>query len=558
MSTAPGQQKMTREQYRKHQELDAARKAGTAPAEIDEEGNMINPHIPQYISQAPWYIADGKAGLKHQRAQKEEVKTGMDVWHHRGTRVKGPAPAKFRKGACENCGAMTHKKKDCMERPRTKGAKWTGDDLQKDEVIVNLDGLEFEVKRDRWNGYDNDDYKEVVDEFARVDRMKLDIKAKEVADEMKQTTGDDDEDDVQMEPDSEMIGYTEGASMPGQTFDAKKRITVRNLRIREDTAKYLRNLDTKSAHYDPKTRSMRGNPYAGTGKIAEEREYVPENFVRYTGDAKKVAQMQLFAWNKSDIGEDVHVQALPTATEKLLNTEKRYMDDVKDKEQQTIIDKYGGAKYLNAPPQELLLGQSESYVEYDRSGNIVKGQEKAIPKTKYVEDVLPNNHRAVWGSYWCDGQWGFSCCHSTVYHSYCVGEAGKRAKLLSRDASSLLNENVDSRKNNDDKFKKPLSLMEEHAQKNAKEKKGKSKEEKGKDKKDEVDKEENPKARMKRIKKILEREEQRERRETTGDERKRKYNSFQGNRMDDVTEEEMEAWKIKKAKADDPMAQFTS
>ena len=37
-------------------------------------------------------------------------------------------------------------------------------------------------------------------------------------------------------------------------------MSVRNLRIREDTAKYLRNLDVNSAHYDPKTRSMRANP----------------------------------------------------------------------------------------------------------------------------------------------------------------------------------------------------------------------------------------------------------------------------------------------------------
>jgi pre-mRNA-processing factor SLU7 len=43
-------------------------------------------------------------------------------------------------------------------------------------------------------------------------------------------------------------------------MDTKTRITVRNLRIREDTAKYLINLDPSSAYYDPKTRSMRDNP----------------------------------------------------------------------------------------------------------------------------------------------------------------------------------------------------------------------------------------------------------------------------------------------------------
>lgn len=36
--------------------------------------------------------------------------------------------------------------------------------------------------------------------------------------------------------------------------------------IREDTAKYLRNLDPKSAYYDPKTRSMREDPYRDAPK----------------------------------------------------------------------------------------------------------------------------------------------------------------------------------------------------------------------------------------------------------------------------------------------------
>jgi pre-mRNA-processing factor SLU7 len=54
--------------------------------------------------------------------------------------------------------------------------------------------------------------------------------------------------------------YADAADAVGQKLDTKTRITVRNLRIREDTAKYLINLDPSSAYYDPKTRSMRDNP----------------------------------------------------------------------------------------------------------------------------------------------------------------------------------------------------------------------------------------------------------------------------------------------------------
>ena len=42
--------------------------------------------------------------------------------------------------------------------------------------------------------------------------------------------------------------------------DPKVRTDVRNLRQREDTAKYLRNLDPNSGHYDGKSRIMKDNP----------------------------------------------------------------------------------------------------------------------------------------------------------------------------------------------------------------------------------------------------------------------------------------------------------
>jgi len=46
--------------------------------------------------------------------------------------------------------------------------------------------------------------------------------------------GDDDDDDEDK--------YADDMAMPGQKFETKQRITVRNLRIREDTAKVCRPL----------------------------------------------------------------------------------------------------------------------------------------------------------------------------------------------------------------------------------------------------------------------------------------------------------------------------
>ncbi|CDY08991.1 BnaC01g31000D [Brassica napus] len=88
----------SREEHRKQQELEEARKAGLAPAEMDEDGKEINPHIPQYMSSAPWYLNADKPSLKHQRKWKVDPNYTKS-WYDRG--AKTFQADKYRKGACE-------------------------------------------------------------------------------------------------------------------------------------------------------------------------------------------------------------------------------------------------------------------------------------------------------------------------------------------------------------------------------------------------------------------------------------------------------------------------
>ena len=137
--------RQNRDDYRKAMELEEARKAGLAPAALDEEGREINPHIPQYMSSAPWYLNSQHPSLKHQKNWKGKGGAAGE-WYSRGEKTF--QATKFRPGACANCGALTHDAKLCTERPRKVGARFTSKHIAADERVEELT-LDFDGKRDR-------------------------------------------------------------------------------------------------------------------------------------------------------------------------------------------------------------------------------------------------------------------------------------------------------------------------------------------------------------------------------------------------------------------------
>ena len=181
--------------------------------------------IPGFVSKTPWYL------------QQQEAKEGGDEFSHQRTKTVKPAmesssisiakgslgdvKTRFVAGACENCGSTSHKRKDCLERPRKMLAKFSGEKLASDDIRPDneTDRTSFEAKRDRWRGFVPSDVGDVtVDAPAPVKKP------------------------------------TDDSEIPGP------------IRDRKDTVKYLLNMDDESKVYDPKSRSLINSAASGFDK----------------------------------------------------------------------------------------------------------------------------------------------------------------------------------------------------------------------------------------------------------------------------------------------------
>ncbi|GAB4821179.1 hypothetical protein N2152v2_008225 [Parachlorella kessleri] len=567
-------------------EADAAagRMEAAATAECPAAASVCVAACKCALASAPWYLNQDKPGLKHQKNWKDEVKDAK-TWYDRGAKVF--QANKWRKGACENCGSMAHKTRECMERPRTKGARFTHKNIAADEKVEDIELATWDAKRDRWNGYNPDEWAKQADRFEKVAEMRQEIRRRELLEgqdgedsaaaaapaggegaagavdgELAKEEDKVDEADVTEVVSSSWGGAEQVVWQAGRRIikgvlvgveicfaKVEKRVrtagggatmSVRNLRIREDTAKYLLNLDTNSAYYDPKSRSMREDPNPQTEDA--KRIYQGETFERGTGEVKGFGALNLFAVTAFEKGQDVHMQAMPSQAELAFRQFKQRKESAAQNSKASVAERYGDGGAQALPEDLKALAQTEAYVEYDAAGRVIKGQEVKA-RSRYEEDVYINNHTSVWGSWWHEGQWGYACCHSTVKNSYCTGQVGTEAAA---EAAEQLQRNLES------KMEERQAAAEEAA--------AEGKRLEGVKPKANVwgtEMEEGLQLDEAKVREALKRQEQEERRrqERGGDEdtddRKRRYNSLREEH--EVTPEEMEAYRLKKSRGDDPL-----
>ena len=169
--------------FKQRQEDAKKKQSGEMAPDVDQDGKIINPHNPDFITRVPWYLGDSGPTLKHHNIQKSDhflsLSEADQLIQQKLVAQKQIAQTSsrtvFKKGACKNCGATTHKEKDCVERPRSmKKSAWkSGLDIAPDDVVLKLEDhgkVSFAAKRDQWKGYDPEEYKEVRGKHAILPR----------------------------------------------------------------------------------------------------------------------------------------------------------------------------------------------------------------------------------------------------------------------------------------------------------------------------------------------------------------------------------------------------
>ncbi|CCD22506.1 mRNA splicing protein SLU7 NDAI_0A03490 [Naumovozyma dairenensis CBS 421] len=283
-----------------------------------------NQHLPQYIKSQPWYYKDSKNTtekkndnetstkeedyLIHHRSQKHEfdhndeptigsgisdefitVQSRFRDMHNRNTKHQEKLLY------CENCGAKDHLRKDCLERPKklkkteVKGnynhqqITSTNGVLPTEAKIRNEEQMDWDAKKDRWFGYTGKEYNELLENW--------ETKKKNNTQEPTDKENEDDMWDTDEEIELMQLGLYKD-SMGHLKKDDENNSNLKHrtaVRLREDRAAYLNDINSGEIKYDPKSRIYKNEEIG----LVDEKSKM---FRRYlTGEGLELNQLNRFS-----------------------------------------------------------------------------------------------------------------------------------------------------------------------------------------------------------------------------------------------------------------------
>ncbi|ODV83288.1 hypothetical protein CANARDRAFT_30065 [[Candida] arabinofermentans NRRL YB-2248] len=317
----------------------------------DANGKRINDYIPNFIASKPWYyeseslsidsnsrkrkteeeIAEEnskiKDRLKHQRLNQDsdeilknnEPRKGLGIVDefdiikdekekpivkHKKVKVK----IRNGSGGCENCGSLKHTKRDCLEKPRKVSYKYRDEKDNNDDdnsnndnddsIYLKKDSEDWDIKRDRWHGYDSiKDYdkqleimkSKELEQLQRLDNNEQESLDEDELEEMREL-GLINDNDIKKEKIVQNIINNNVANNPLANQQGSK-ISARSL---DEKARYLEVIKTgEELRFNPKSRVYKD---LKEGYLNDRGQ-----FVRYlNGEAEEFEKLKIFARGVQD------------------------------------------------------------------------------------------------------------------------------------------------------------------------------------------------------------------------------------------------------------------
>lgn len=250
-----------------------------------------NPHLPRYIKLKPWYYTRGnntkETGdstdyLEHHRQTKDgqnvididnnsEAKIGTGISDTYITIEKSKMNQNYEDKSngqkCSNCGETGHKKRDCLERPKkqintskrkdqsfssTTGditSKKTDETKKSSEIKIRDDSkMNYDAKQDRWFGYTGEEYDEALHKWAQGKTKEKTQNSENIIQEY------DIDEKIELYKLGLLKEYQVNINKMNDQIRKQRSIGKASVRLREDKALYLNDINNNELKYDPKSR----------------------------------------------------------------------------------------------------------------------------------------------------------------------------------------------------------------------------------------------------------------------------------------------------------------